>query len=170
MRRRWCVPALSYFIVSPYCAQFSIDPSTNMITVDWVNYDGSRPSIAVVQQGAYLYITGSAQKFIAIAPGALQVVRDATFFFRVLCWLISMTDTCMGPCLGVRRLSSDHVSCVPFLPDVHPPMLVLLRTIHLDHIDFLISCTLTTARAVVLGCVPYLLAVPFGSNKVYSLL
>jgi hypothetical protein len=125
--------------VFPDFAQFSIDPSTNIVTVDWVNYDGSLPSTVVMQQGAYLYLTGSAQRFTAIASGSLQVVRDATFFFRAFCWLISMTDTCMGVSLSVRPLSSHRFSCVPFLPDVHPPMLVLLGTIHLDHIDFLIS-------------------------------
>jgi hypothetical protein len=46
------------------------------VAVQWFNYDHSQPATpAVVQQDAYLYLTGSAAKFITIASGAMQVVR-----------------------------------------------------------------------------------------------
>ncbi|KAJ7660857.1 hypothetical protein DFH06DRAFT_1129902 [Mycena polygramma] len=52
---------------------FSIDSLTGGISTTFTNYDGSTPPIAVMQQGAYLYATGSASKYGAIASGSLQV-------------------------------------------------------------------------------------------------
>ncbi|KAJ6505905.1 hypothetical protein C8R47DRAFT_1243983 [Mycena vitilis] len=52
---------------------FSVDSLTGAISTTFINYEGSTPPIAVMQQGAYLYATGSASKYSAIAPGSLQV-------------------------------------------------------------------------------------------------
>jgi hypothetical protein len=76
---------------------------------EFVNYDGSKPTIAFVQQGAYLYGTGSSDRFMAIAPGAVAVVLMASLFLRVLALTHALPDphVCTGNSVTVL-LHAEH--------------------------------------------------------------